>query len=470
MPPKKRPARAATRRPKARPVARKKRDWYRAGYDSGFETGTRLGHESFGSLFDGTSIIIPTYNQLAYLKSCIASIVDHTDLPYEIIIVDNGSTDGTAAFLQSLSGQIRYRILDSNRGFAGATNTGLMMAKGQTLLLLNNDTIVTDRWLDNLLTCLNSDPRIGMVGPVTNYISGSQQIEVPYVNVEEMPEFAREFNRSDSAKWHLTDRLTGFCLLFRRELLERTGYLDEGYAIGNFEDDDYNVRVRLQGRLLVIARDTFIHHYGSVSIKALGSELEAVNRNNSTFFSEKWGNPHELIEQVNTLLRRDAQARAAAAPPGEPESADPSSPPLPSESAFFPQGVAVRGVREQIYWVENGQRRPVAGALSFPCARLSQVDLLRWPIGEPMDALEAELRWRGQPAGDGIGPMNGSALSPDGQLYMVEQGVKRRLATQAAAEFWGLQYRVHLTPAVEEWALLPEGLPIIAPSRVSANL
>ncbi|MFB9330238.1 glycosyltransferase family 2 protein [Paenibacillus aurantiacus] len=469
MPPKKRPGRAATSRQKARPVARKKPDWYRLGYDGGFESGTRLGRESFGSLFEGTSIIIPTYNQLAYLKSCIESIVGHTDQPYEIIVVDNGSTDGTAAYLRSISGQIRYRILDANRGFAGATNMGLMMSKGKTLLLLNNDTIVTDRWLENLLACLNSDPRIGMVGPLTNYISGNQQIDVPYGTIEQMHEFAREFNRSDSAKWHLTDRLTGFCLLFRRELLERTGYLDEGYAIGNFEDDDYNVRVRLQGYMLVVARDTFIHHFGSVSIKALGSELDEVNRNNSSFYSDKWGNPHALIEQVNALLRSEAQARADAALHSGQE--QPSLPPLlPSETALFPQGVAVRGVREQVFWVENGLRRPVVGVLSFPCARISQVDLLRWPLGDPIGAEEAESRWRRQPFGHEHGSIDGSVLAPDGQLYMVEQGVKRRLATSAAAEFWGLQYRMHSVPSAEEWAALPEGFPIIAPARVAAYL
>lgn len=470
MPPKKRPARAVTRRQKARPAARKKRNWYRTGFDTGFETGTRLGRESFGSLFDGTSIIIPTYNQLAYLKSCIESIVDHTDLPYEIIVVDNASTDGTADYLHSLSGQVRYRLLDSNRGFAGATNMGLMMAKGQSLLLLNNDTIVTDHWLENMLTCLNSDPLIGMVGPVTNYISGSQQIEVPYGNVEEMHEFARDFNRSDSTKWHVTDRLTGFCLLFRRELLERTGYLDEGYAIGNFEDDDYNVRVRLQGYLLVVARDTFIHHFGSVSIKALGSELAAVNQNNSGYYSEKWGNPHELIEQVNTLRRNGAQARTEAAALSASDPPPATSSALPSETAFFPQGVAVRGVREQVFWVEHGQRRPIIGEWPFPSTRVSQVDLLRWPIGDPISAAEAESRWHGQPPEYEHGPMDGSALSPDGRLFMVEQGMKRRLATRAAAEFWGLQMRTHRIPSEEEWAGMPEGLPIIAPARVSANL
>ncbi|NBD26515.1 glycosyltransferase family 2 protein [Paenibacillus glycinis] len=412
---------------------------FEAGMASGYQEGVRSGRESFGTQFEGTSIIIPSYNQVEYLKKCIASIRDYTTSAYEIVVVDNASTDGTAEYLRSVGGIVRFRVLERNRGFAGAVNVGMMMAKGSTLLLLNNDTIVTERWLDNMLACLNSDPGIGMVGPVTNYISGEQRIEVPYTEEKGIAPFARRFNIGDPAKWRRTDRLTGFCLLFRRELWERTGYLDEGFEIGNFEDDDYNIRVRLQGYALVLAGDTFIHHFGSVSMKALGEKFQEVNDRNEHVYTDKWGNPHELIHAVR-------QTVVGLSPQGE--------------ASFFPQGVVVRGATETRYWIEGGVRRTVVGDMRQPVIRLSQIDIRRWPAGEPVAAEAVEAAWSSQP------PL----WEEGGALYMAENGTRRIVPTAKTAEAWGLQLRPGVALSPEQRGGLAEGLPIIAPVRVAEHL
>ncbi|MFC4810923.1 glycosyltransferase family 2 protein [Paenibacillus sp. GCM10023250] len=431
------------RRPRSRTGRRTAgfRSRFDAGANAGYAEGVRAGTESFGTVFDGTSIIIPSYNQLGYLKKCLASIQMHTSVPYEIIVVDNASSDGTGAYLQSAGagGGVRFRVLERNRGFAGAVNVGLMMARGSNLLLLNNDTIVTDRWLDNLLACLHSDPAVGMVGPVTNYISGDQRIEVPYRDERGIAPFARRYNVSDPAKWQPTDRLTGFCLLFRRELFERTGYLDEGFEIGNFEDDDYNIRARLQGYRLLTARDTFIHHFGSVSMKALGSKLQEVNDHNRDVYTAKWSNPHELI-QASRLPEADRPARG--------------------ETAFYPQGIAVRGATETRYWIEAGLRRPIAGETAMPVVRLSQIDVRRWPLGEPIAAEAAEAAWLALPP----------IWEDGGALYLAENGLRRRLPTAQAAEAWGLRLRRGEPLAPEQLPALGEGLPVIVPARVSERL
>ncbi|MBB3113633.1 GT2 family glycosyltransferase [Paenibacillus phyllosphaerae] len=452
----KRPRRAAVR-----PVARRRSKpdaSFRNGYERGYQAGVELGRLSFGAIFEGTSIIIPSYNQAGYLKGCIESIIEHTDLPYEIIVVDNASTDGTANYLRSLSGQVRYRIMETNRGFAGAVNVGLMMAKGQTIVLLNNDTLVTERWLDNMLTCLGSDPRIGMVGPVTNYIGGNQQIDVPYTAIEDMQEFARQFNQSDPAKWHLTDRLVGYCLLFRKELLERTGYLDEGFKIGNFEDDDYNIRVRLQGYMLVVARDTFIHHFGSVSVKALGEQFTAINDNNMSFYMAKWGNPHELVFRVRDLLNHDL---ANGGKWREPDSILARN----GETAFYPDQVVVRGVQDTCYWIEAGVRRPISGQISIAPARLSQVELKRWPLGDKIEAGELNQRWQGtdpNSAAELHRPIEPLILH-ENQHFILEDGRRRAIVTIAALTTWGLYQRPVTELQPDVFASLPEGLPIIAP-------
>ncbi|RAP77404.1 glycosyltransferase family 2 protein [Paenibacillus montanisoli] len=431
---------------------RQKQSRFPIGMETGYREGVRVGYDGFGTYFAGTSIIIPSYNQVHFLKKCIASIELHTSGSYEIIIVDNASTDGTEAYLRRLGSRVRYRVLETNRGFAGAVNVGMMMAKGSYLLMLNNDTIVTERWLDNMLACLNSDPAIGMVGPVSNYISGDQRIDVPYKTVKGIAPFARRHNIPNPAKWQRTDRLTGFCLLFRRELWDRTGYLDEGYTIGNFEDDDYNIRVRLQGYAMCIARDSFIHHFGSVSIKALGDKIAEVNNHNSQVYVEKWGNPHDLVHYTRQL-----------SVPGGTEQ---------GESAFFPQHVVARGISGTLYWVEGGVRRPIAGQVNVPVTRLSQVDIRRWPIGEPIAPELAEAGWHGIATdGSGLPSKQGvTAIGEDGLLYYVENGTRRRVASAKTAEAWGLQLKPQGLVPAEQLALLPEGLPIIAPVRVVEHL
>ncbi|CAM4013725.1 glycosyltransferase family 2 protein [Cohnella lubricantis] len=415
---------------------------YEEGFADGYREGVQTGMQSYPIGFEGTSIIIPTYNQLDMLKQCISSIVENTDLPYEIIVVDNASTDGTKAYLEKLGGQVRYRVLASNQGFAGAINVGMMMAKGSTILLLNNDTLVTPQWLDNMLACLHSDDRIGMVGPVTNFISGDQQIKVPYANVREMYAFARQYNQQDPARWRRTDRLVGFCLLFRKELFHQVGYFDEGFEIGNFEDDDYNIRVRMLGKSLVVAEDTFIHHYGSVSMRALGDRQALVHERNQLYFMDKWLNPYDWIHRIRHIANGTDGSAAQV-----------------DMTGLFPSGIAVRGIGSSVYWIDNGTRRLVEGLPTIPVVRLSQVDLLRWPISDPIGSWEIEALWHETEGPEGQ-PRGGVRL-PDGTTFIIEQGKARKIVSPAALLSWQLHEKPYRTLQPEELAELEEGFPII---------
>ncbi|SFE48039.1 Glycosyltransferase, GT2 family [Paenibacillus catalpae] len=426
---------------------------YQAGLQAGYNQGLQAGQSSYHSLFEGTSIIIPSYNQVEYLRGCIDSIMDNTEQPHEIIVIDNASTDGTAEYLEQLDGQVRYRVLDQNYGFAGAVNMGLMMAKGTTMVILNNDTLMTDNWLGNLLICLHSDPKIGMVGPVTNYISGDQQIKVPYESIEDMPEFARLNNISDPKRWERTDRLPGFCLLFRRELWEQIGFLDEGFEFGNYEDDDYNIRTRLLGYSLVIARDCFIHHFGSVSIKALGDQLEQVTTRNMVYYMTKWNNPYAWIHQVRA--------------------SEPHIPALAAkgETAFYPEGVVVKGIGAQAYWIENGVKRPIEGEWSGPVIRLPQILIRSWPIGDALAAGEAVSKWHSLHSVHNGAPLHGQIASGlDGFLYYLQNGTKRKIITEAASVAWYLHERAKYPLTVEQLQAMPEGLPLIPPVKLRQAL
>ncbi|WP_236344867.1 glycosyltransferase, partial [Paenibacillus plantiphilus] len=236
-----------------------------------------------------TSIILVTYNKLAYTQACIESIRRHTmSGSYEIIVVDNGSTDDTPVWLEEQQ-DIICQLNGRNEGFPKACNQGIAVASGEQMMLLNNDTIVTPRWLEGLLQGLHSDPKVGAVGPVTNYASYMTQIPTDYETLEEMEQFAVRHNVHDPAKWEERLKLIGYCLLMKREACEAAGSLDERFGIGNYEDDDYSLRLLLAGYKLLLCGDTFIHHFGSVSFGADREKYETIISDNHVHFVQKWG-------------------------------------------------------------------------------------------------------------------------------------------------------------------------------------
>ncbi|GBF33467.1 glycosyl transferase family 2 [Desulfocucumis palustris] len=236
-----------------------------------------------------TSIIILTYNELYYTRKCIESIRIYTGVPYELVLVDNGSGDGTAEFLSSLQGA-KVILNSSNLGFAAGCNQGLAAAAGENILLLNNDTVVTPNWLGNMLGCLDSRNDIGLVGPCSNYVGSGNQVEVSYGSIREMIEFARRFNLPDPSKWrqHSSYWLSGFCLLGKKWLFDLVGPFDQRFKTGSWEDVDYSVRVTAAGYKLFVAGDVFIHHYGNRSFRGNKISLAAVQAENARQFYNKW--------------------------------------------------------------------------------------------------------------------------------------------------------------------------------------
>lgn len=235
-----------------------------------------------------TSIVIATFNQLVYTCQCLESIRLRTDEPYELIVVDNGSTDGTVEYLEAC-GDVRVIRNAENRGFPAAANQGIQASRGRQVLLLNNDVIVTTGWLCRLLAAMHRDSQIGLVGPCSNCVGSSEQrIQVTYDGLAALDAFALEWGRQNHGQTLATNRLIGFCLLIRRELIDRIGLLDERFGIGNFEDDDYCRRALQRGYRAVVARDAFIHHFGNRTFKASGVDLQALLRKNRAIYREKW--------------------------------------------------------------------------------------------------------------------------------------------------------------------------------------
>ncbi|MFE6077832.1 glycosyltransferase family 2 protein [Paenibacillus sp. NPDC057886] len=467
---------------------------YKQGYHRGYDEGVRQGESSFGLVFEGVSIIIPTYNQREYVLQCVSSIEKHTPAPFEIIVVDNASKDGTAEAMLRKGGMVRVAALDKNRGFAGGVNHGLMMARGRHIVVLNNDTLVTPGWLENMMTCLGSHPEMGVVGPVTNYIGGDQQIEVPYREVADMWSFAARHNRPDATKHRETERLVGFCWLFSRELLERVGYLDEGYAVGNFEDDDWIIRAKLAGYRLGVAGDAFIHHYGSVSMKALGEEdYVVVNKDNEQFYTQKWGDLHALVADTSRLslhAKVSTSQQENKTPPGKTDSPDlrqristngssDVTHKLRRSTDFYPEGCFISDIKGDVYRLMRGQRRklniPVPSGISP--VLVAKPDLLGVPAGEPLISAGEVQGWSLEQSHVHAQPVqsNRDALE-EGMIiaatnerdiwYQISGSKRRRFATPYAAERWGVQSGHIVHVSANQMRTIEEGWPIIAPPQL----
>ncbi len=248
------------------------------------------------------SIVILTHNQLEHTRKCLESLEELTPEAHELILVDNGSTDGTVDFLKDFqksrsAAKVIFNL--SNRGFSAGNNQGLAVAEGDFVLLLNNDTVVTPQWLGRLLSVFERYPEVGIVGPVSNYVSGPQRVaSVDYQSLEDLPRFARAWAATRDRQIIEINRVVGFCLLARRAVVQKIGGLDERFGSGNFEDDDFCIRARLAGFKAVVAQDVFIHHTGSATFRGAKIDYSESLHRNWELFKSKWGLPPDSkIEQ-----------------------------------------------------------------------------------------------------------------------------------------------------------------------------
>ena len=236
-----------------------------------------------------TSIIILTYNNLDKTKDCIESIRKYTDKDsYEIIVVDNNSTDDTKLFLKEQD-DIKVIFNESNVGFPMGCNIGIANSeKTYDILLLNNDTVVTKNWLFNLKKCLYSDEKIGAVGAVSNNGANLQGVDFTYNNFDEMQNLASKNNISDVKKWEEKVCLIGYCLLIKREVMDQLNGLDEGYTPGYIEDNDLSLNIIKLGYRLMLCHDSFIHHYLGTSFRKDEDKFNKIILKNRDYFEKKW--------------------------------------------------------------------------------------------------------------------------------------------------------------------------------------
>jgi len=237
------------------------------------------------------SIVMLSWNAPEFTEMAVKSIRERTRTPYEIIIVDNGSAPETIARLRAIE-DVRIIYNDRNMGFAYGCNQGIAEATGTHVVLLNNDVIVTDGWLEALLDIQLRDGTVGVSAPRSNFVAGHQVVhDARYDGLDGIAEYASQRASKLRRRAYLTDRVIGFCLCISRHVIAEIGGIDTRYPVGNFEDDDFCVRVRAAGYAIAVCEDSFIHHFGNVSFKANRVDYGTQLTKNWAIFAERWNLP-----------------------------------------------------------------------------------------------------------------------------------------------------------------------------------
>lgn len=217
---------------------------------------------------DLVSIITPTYNKLEFLKQMMDSVDKNTEWPFELIVVDNGSDDGTKEFVTTsnykMNGQ--YVRNEDNKGFAIANNQGIEVAKGNFICLLNNNTIVTKGWLTEMMNVFKEEKAIDTVGaklihPGKGTIQHAGVIQLSS-GIPDHIYFNKLINYPPANIRKEYFAVTGACMLIPKNILEEVGELDEEYLNG-WEDMDLCQKIKGLGYKIFYEPKALVYHYES---------------------------------------------------------------------------------------------------------------------------------------------------------------------------------------------------------------
>ncbi|MEP6686601.1 MAG: glycosyltransferase, partial [Verrucomicrobiota bacterium] len=234
------------------------------------------------------SIIIPVFNQFHFTQACLASVQEHHDgMRFEVIVIDDCSTDATAEVVARIPG-IVYLRNDSNAGFIASCNRGAHEARGSYLLFLNNDTVVTPGWLQTLHETFSFEPRAGLVGSKLVFPDGRLQ-EAGGIIWRDATGWNRgKFQDPEKPEYNFlreVDYCSAASLMVPKSLFESLGGFDSKYAPGYYEDTDLAFKARDAGyKVLYQPRSKVIHYEGATGgtdISAGAKQYQEINR--STF-------------------------------------------------------------------------------------------------------------------------------------------------------------------------------------------
>jgi len=255
----------------------------------------------------GVSLVILSYNKRAYTQACLRSMATSTYRPLEIVLVDNGSTDGTRDALPDLERalseagvELKVVLNDSNIGAPAGRNRGMRGAAGRYIGWVDNDVTVMSRgWLEALRERLDSDPGLGIVSPKLLFPPPNERIEFAGCAVSRRGRVmyigrGRPADDPEANVERDVQCLISACVLLPRAVVEEAGEMDEAYFPVQYEDIDYCYRLKSLGYRCRIVPSVEMHHYehvttdGSSDIKFL-----EVTTRNGMLFRRRWRHVYE---------------------------------------------------------------------------------------------------------------------------------------------------------------------------------
>jgi len=257
------------------------------------------------------SIIIPVYNKWRYTLNCLKSVAENTADDYEVIVVDDASTDKTAEILAAVK-NLRVVTNDQNMGFVESCNRGARASKGKYILFLNNDTMVTKDWLPPLLEVIKRQD-VGAVGSKLVYPDGTLQEAGGIVwNDATGCNYGRgdDWDKPEYSYLREVDYCSGASLMVKRELFEKIGGFDEQFKPGYCEDTDLCFSLRTLGYKVMFQPMSVVVHFEGVTCGTdVSRGIKRYQEINRQKFVQKWG---AVLQQYhypplseNAFLARD---------------------------------------------------------------------------------------------------------------------------------------------------------------------
>jgi GT2 family glycosyltransferase len=228
------------------------------------------------------SIIIPNWNGMNWLPGCLAALKDQTVQDFEIIVVDNGSSDGSVPFLLGRYPDVQVITLKKNYGFSKAVNEGIKRASGQYIILLNNDTLPESEWFVNLLGSIRAVPL--EVGSLASLMISMDNPSLTDDAGDYLDWYGLAFKRGHgepASQWTENEPVFSACagaVLYRREFLERTGLFDEKFW-SYLEDVDLGLRGNLLGFTCIFVPSARVLHKSHGSAMPSGAYVYHVTKN-----------------------------------------------------------------------------------------------------------------------------------------------------------------------------------------------
>ena len=214
------------------------------------------------------SIIIPNWNGREFLAKCLDSLRIQTYPDLEVILADNASSDQSVDFVKSLFPEVKIVQLETNRGFCGAANEGIKIAKGEFVALLNNDAVADPKWIEELLKGLMSSEKIGFCAPKILQMVNGAKIDTAgdgYTRYGTAIKRGQNSNRDKYSENQFVFGACGAAVLYRKSMLEEIGYFDEDLFC-LYEDVDLSFRAQLAGfKCLYVPTAVVYHHVGGTA-------------------------------------------------------------------------------------------------------------------------------------------------------------------------------------------------------------